>query len=146
MKESKLFGSSATDFIEHPDAKFPPVVKVNKIFISHGSTVYSLQMEYQLHGGGVRMGEKHGGASGNLTTIILEYGEGLVEIRGKVGGILHRTIKQLTFISRKQNGSTVIHGPFGKLGYKSFSIPGNIIGYTGGVGKEDLESLGVFYY
>ena len=145
-KQSKLFGSSSAEsFTEHPDAKFPPVVKVNRIFISHGSTVNSLQMEYNLHGGGVRTGEKHGGASGNLTTITFEYGEGLVEMRGKMGGVLHQTIKQLTFISRKMDGSTVIHGPFGKLGYKSFSIPGNIIGYTGRVGK-DLESLGVFYY
>lgn len=146
VKSSEYFGhSSAPDFVEHPDAKFPPVVKVNKIFIDHGSEVNSLQMEYQLHGGGIRLGEKHGGASGNFTTIIFEYGEGLVEIRGKTGGILHHTIKQLTFVSRKMGGSRALYGPFGKLGYKPFSISGNIIGYTGKAGKV-FESLGVFYY
>jgi hypothetical protein len=145
VRESKYIGHGAPDFTEHPDAMFPPVVKVSKITIHHGWEVYSLQMEYQLHGGGVRLGDKHGGARGNVTTITLEYGEGLVEIRGKTGGILHQTIKQLTFISKRIDGSTSVHGPFGREGYRSFSIPGNIIGYTGRAG-EALESLGAFYY
>lgn len=141
---SKYIGCCSADFSEHPDAKFPPVVKVTKIFVHHGKEVNSIQMEYQLHGGGTRLGDKHGGATGTLTTIQFGYGESLVEIRGKLGGLLHQSIKQLTFVSRKIDGSKTVYGPFGKRGYKSFSVSGNIIGYTGKAGST-FDSLGVFY-
>ena len=124
------------------------MVKVNKIFIHHGDLVDSLQFEYQLHGGSTRLGSKNGGSGGDFfTVVILEYGEKLVGIEGKIDkGDYFAIISQLTFISLKKDGSSCKYGPFGKNGNETFSVSGSIIGYYGSTVNNCLASLGVFYY
>ncbi len=148
VKQSEYFGSSNITFLENPDARFPPVVKINKLFISHGDRVNSLQAEYQLLSGDSRLGDKNGGDGDSLTAINLNYGEELVGLKGMLSGGTYSSIDQLTqltLISRKKDGSTKVYGPFGKAGGKSFSVTGHILGFTGKA-SNFIESLSVFYY
>ena len=145
----QYFGSPiGTAFYENPDMRFPPVVKISKIFISHmhGNGVNSLRVEYQLLDGSTKLGEKNGGDYGDLTTISLGYGEDLIGLKvGVLRGLFSTNItSQLTFISRKKDGNTAVYGPFGQEGDIETTVNGHILGFTGTTNKFVL-SLGVFY-
>ena len=143
VTESKYLGLAiGKSFYENPDMRFPPVVKISKIFISHGDRVYSLRVEYQLLDGGTKLGKKNGGDYGDLTTISFGNGEELVGL--KVGVIVGSMTSQLTFISRKKDGGTAVYGPFGKEADKQITVNGHILGFTGTT-SEFILSLGVFY-
>ena len=151
VKESEYFGGiPLLTFYENPDTRFPPVVKVSKMFISHDDSVYSLQAEYQYLDGTIGLGGKYGGDAGNLTTISLEYGEELSGLKGKLVVLQGpaweiNLIGQITFITRKKDGSTAAYGPFGRGGTVPISVDGHILGFSGSA-PEFLASLGVFYY
>lgn len=74
-------------------------------------------------GGEFLLGKKHGqGNSNNLTTITFAEGEEIVTMQGQTGD---NYVDQLTFITKKQDGSEGKYGPFGTIGKHSFSIYGN---------------------
>lgn len=135
INESEHCGYSPIQYRELPDAKFPPVVKISKISLYHGQEVFTLQMEYQLHGGGTRLGQQIGGVSGNLTTIEFGPGEQLVGAKGLVLNWTYNYLAELSFISRKRNQETVVYGPYGGLYWDftgtPFSILGNAVGFAG---------------
>ena len=59
-----------------------------KIVIGHGHTVDSIQVDYQLLGGNILAGDRHGGEGGDISTIELEEGEYIQEMRGRTDGVL----------------------------------------------------------
>lgn len=149
VKESEYFGYPRKSFIENPDTKFPPVIKVSRIFIYHSDQIDSIQLEYMLHGGGTRLGSKNGGKGGNLTTISFSNKEGLVGIKGAIKpktSIDGPHISQLSFVSNKTHEGVVTYGPFGKDYNETFSVRGNIFGYSGYIGglPTGLKSMSVF--
>jgi hypothetical protein len=150
VAESKWLGQPVSLFYEHPDMRFPPVVKISKVVIYHEDIVYSLQVEYQLLDGTTRVGDKNGKSLGNLTTIDLRDGEELIGLKGAVdhSNWSKGSINQLTFFSRKKNGSIVKYGPFGnKSGDEEMSVVGHILGFAGTlVLRPNLFSLRVYYY
>lgn len=146
IKESAYFGEPTVTFKENPDAKFPPVVKVSKILLYHGEQINSFQAEYKLLGGKSRLGDRHGGKGGDLTVIRFSCGEELIGLKGKLKGGTSGAISQLTFVSRKRDGSRAVYGPFGKAaGDTPFSVKGNILGFTGKA-TDTLESISAFFY
>ena len=154
-KRSDVFGQSYTieplTFSDNPDTYFPPVVKIRKLFIYHASQVNSIQAQYQLWGGDMRLGAKFGAKFsakfGNLTTINFDDDEEILGIEGSaaVGGLC-----QLTFLSRRYNLSQPVlyNGPFGWpcSGKKptSFSVSGNILGFFGNF-QYAVTAFGVYY-
>jgi hypothetical protein len=150
VKESAFFGYPipVATFYENPDFMFPPVTKISKILVHHGDAVNSLQTEYKLLNGSTRLAGRNGGDGENFTTVSLEYGEELTGMNGMVveGPWSFDFIGQITFMSRKKDGSTAVYGPFGKSGSKPISVRGHILGFTGAANTELLLSLGAFYY
>ena len=149
-KKSVLFGSaiSPPEFDENPDTGyFPPVARINKLFIHHGAIVYSIQARYQLLGGASRLGEKFKGIlSGDITTTVkFEDDE---EILGIEGTSVPGKICQLTFISRRYNISNpqLYNGPYGWpcQGSTPFSVSGNVLGFFG-YSTYGINGLGVYY-
>ena len=146
VTETKYLGFPIISFYENPDMRFPPVVKISKIFISHGDRVYSLQVEYQLLDGGTKLGEKNGGDDGDLTTVSFSNGEELIGLKvGIIVGSFDNMTSQLTLISRKKDGGTAVYGPFGKEADKQITVNGRILGFTGAATSELIVSLGIFY-
>lgn len=131
-----------SSFDENPDSFVPAAVKITKLLIHHGSSIDSIQVEYQLYGGGKRLGMKHGGNGGDLSIISLDPGEKIVGLDGKTGG---NSIDQLTFTAERVDGTLVQYGPFGKLGDKPFSAHGNILGFYGRQG-DLIIGIGIYFY
>ena len=132
---------------EDPDLFFPPAVKMSKLYINHGITLNSLQVEYQLLDGSRLLGKKYSGALdsyGNLTIIDIGDREQIIGVECKME-TYYNYIDQITFISRKGNGHVVIYGPFGRLGKKSFSVHGSIVGFFGEA-SNIINGIGVYYY
>ena len=143
VKESNLFGGPGGDkFDEHPDRIYPPVIKINKIFIRHGDSIDSIQMEYLLLDNTTQMGDMHGGPGGNLSTIELDYMEEITRIEGETKGLY---IDQLAIITKKSDGTEKHYGPFGKGGKEYFSFnENNIIGIVG-FSENFINSISVYY-
>ena len=148
VKMSDTFGWYGVQFTEHPDDKFPPVVKVSKILVYHGWVIDSIQFQYQLHGGGKRMGEKHGGNGGNLTTIQISPDDQLIGAEGLLDGGTFSDLKQVIFTTQKKSNGlvTVHHGPFGNLGDKPFSMQGHIVAYAGSAHSDVFDCIAFYYY
>ena len=151
-KRSDVFGKGyksekPPDFSDNPDRYFPPVVKIRRLSIYHGSKVNSIQAQYQLWGGARRLGIKIGGDGGDLTMIKFEDNE---EILGVEGSYVTGTLCQLTLLSRRYNLSQPVlyNGPFGWpcLWEKptSFSVSGNILGFFGN-SNDVVTALGVYF-
>ncbi|KAL6582952.1 hypothetical protein OROMI_005030 [Orobanche minor] len=110
---------------------------IQKIFVNHGSVVYSLTFQ-SIENGTISWSETFGGGHGNdgeLCEISLEDPEEyFVALRGTTGmfGSETSVIASLSFISNKRS-----YGPFGKNTTDLFSIPmheGKIVGFYGECG------------
>lgn len=146
VKLGDTFGWYSLGFTEHPDGKFPPVVKVSKILVYHGWVIDSLQFQYALHGGGKRMGEKHGGNGGNLTAIQLSQDEQLIGVEGLLSGGTFPDLQQVIFTTQKKNTLvTFHHGPFGILGDKFFSMKGHVLAYACNA-HDVFDTIALYYY
>ena len=146
IKLTNTFGWYSPGFTEDPDGKFPPVVKVSKILVYHGWAIDSLQFQYQLHGGGKRMGDKHGGNGGNLTTINIGQNEQLIGVQGLLNGGTFADLQQVVFTTQEKNSLVKIHhGPFGILGDKPFSFEGHFLAYAGS-SHDVLDAIALYYY
>lgn len=151
--KSKEFGTHTDDkytgrpFDDKINLGVPPIVGISKLHIWHDSLIPAIQIEYLLLGGSTRLGDMHGTeyAAGNLTTITLEEGERLVQLRGKTGDFFFDYINQLSFTTIKKGGVYVRYGPFGKLGNVNFrSRWKKICGFFGSSGPY-VFGLGVYY-
>lgn len=131
------------NFDDNPDLLFPPVIRISKLFVHHGDSVDSIQAEYQLLGGGKILAKKHGGDGGGLSIVSLDAGESIIGLECKTRGLL---IDQLTFTTRKENGTIVHYGPFGKYGTDTFSLSGNVIGLIGTENNYCLKGIGAYYF
>ena len=151
VEKSPYFGYSnaSSGFSDDPDGCFPPVVKISKLFIQHGSQINSIQAEYQLLGGGIQKGDRHGGKGGNLTVLKFASDEHLIGFKGKVDDSPLHVVVQLTFITISEKRKTSYYGPYGTTGSDSFSfILGrahkNMIGLAGAA-SDVLEGFQVLY-
>ena len=73
------------------------------------------------------------GATAAITIIALEYGEELIELKGRIFQSNGKDVlAQITFISQKKDGTTSIYGPFGKTvdPDRPISASGRILGNT----------------
>ena len=100
-----------------------------------------IQAEYELLGGGSYSGENHGGTGGSPSTVQFADGEVIVQMSGKTNNTL---VDQLTFITKKSDGSTGTYGPYGKTGKTPFDVNEKIVGFFGRAGNL-LDALGAFY-
>ena len=142
LQESLLFGGSGgLPFADPIIPNIPPVVGVKRIRIRHGDQVDSIDVDYVLLGKGELDGINHGGSGGEPTYITFDEGEFIIKISGTTNG---RLVDQLTFTTRKVDGSVHTYGPYGKTGNTPFEIEGNIVGFFGRSGAL-LDAIGVFY-
>ena len=149
VKESGSMGYNIVRFYEHPDAKFPPVIKLVKLFIHHGSKVDSLQAQYLLHGGKTRLGKRFGGTGGNPTTLKFSSDEVFVGVEGRLDSIFD-DINEMSFISWNVKNEWTIYGPFGLNGdpERPFSFNNNrsILGYKGDILHNTMNSIVLYYF
>ncbi|XP_030484910.2 jacalin-related lectin 3 [Cannabis sativa] len=117
---------------------------VKQVVVAHGTTIDSIQIEYDNNGSSV-WSEKHGGRGGpKVDNIKLDYPhEYLTSINGyyaKLNEWGPPIVRSLTLKSNKK-----LYGPFGVEKGSSFSIPtsgGKIVGFHGKAGWF-VDSIGV---
>ena len=109
-------GTAFADFTgTHP---WPCGVDIVQIIITHRYWIYTIQVRYKTVDNVVIQKPVRGNLDGNAhyeDVINLQYGE---RITGTTGMVCNRTsagtyIRQLAFMSRKQNGQKKVYGPFG---------------------------------
>ena len=151
VKQSKFFGyvkqKAGKNFTDDPDSMFPAVVKINKIFLTHGNQINSIQAEYQLYGGATRKGPRHGGKGRDQTVIKLTRNEHVIGVRGTIAGGPINEILQLGFVTVNEKSEVKVYGPFGEwCGNVSFSLDANVVGFAGSVFKNVVTGFQVFYF
>ena len=120
----------------------PAFIGISQITIWSGHTVEALQVIYFMQGFDYYGARQHGvQQGGNLTTIDFVDGEKLTTIEGTTN---EDYICQLTFITKKPDGSERKYGPFGEAGSYPFSISENIIVLHGTSGTQ-LNTIGAYY-
>ena len=134
-------GTGGNAFSDPVNQNIPPVINVKKMRIRHGNQVDSIDADYLLLGGGILDGQNHGGSGGSPTNVNFAEGEVIIKITGKTNNTL---VDQLTFYTRKPDGSTGKYGPYGKTGKTEFEINGKIVGFFGRAGNL-LDAIGAFY-
>jgi hypothetical protein len=144
VERGPRYGGEGGELWDDPVYSFNmAMVNIKEITVSHGKSVDSIQVNYEILGGGVYEADKHGGDGGSPTTIHFDPGEVLVEMFGNQSDIF---MNQIGFVTRKPDGSKGTHGPFGNAGSKDIAIGalGNIIGFYGSAGGV-LDSIGVYF-
>ena len=142
LVQSELFGGTGGNaFVDPIATTVPPIINVTRLRIRHGNQVDSIQADYELLGGGSITGPNHGGTGGQPTDVRFSQGEVIVEMSGKTN---HTLVDQLTFTTKKSDGSTGTYGPYGRTGRTSFGVEGRIVGFFGRSGNL-VDALGVFY-
>lgn len=142
LKKSDLFGGTGgSEFDDRADITTPPILEIAQLHIWNGDFIDAIQVEYAVLGGSFLLGKKHGGNSGNLTTVTFDEGEHIVALLGQTGD---NYLNQLTFVTMKANGSEAKYGPFGNTGKDPFSVHGNILGFYGYAGSL-LDKIGVYF-
>ena len=140
-KSPEFGGNGGNAFADPIETTVPPIINVTALRIRHGNQVDSIQADYQLLGGGSFTGSNHGGTGGQPTEVCFSEGEVIVEMSGKTNNTL---LDQVTFTTRKPDGSTGTYGPFGKTGRTPYCVRGRIVGFFGRGGNL-IDALGVFY-
>jgi hypothetical protein len=140
-KKSRTWGGRGGNMFTDP-IDSSPVAGIKRMCIRHGNQIDGISVDYQLLGGGTFNGVYHGGSGGSLSTVELAEGEVIIRMNGRTNQAL---VDQLTFTTRKHDGSTCTYGPFGKTGKITFQVEGNnIFGFYGRAGNL-LDALGVYY-
>ena len=142
IEKSTIFGGTGgslwdDDILTH----CPAIVGVRAISIRHGNQIDSIQVTYLLADGSTYSAEKHGGSGGSLSSFNLAEDEMIIRVEGKTNNAL---VDQVTFITRKANGTEGKYGPYGKTGATPFSVDGYVVGFFGRAGNL-LDGLGVYY-
>ena len=143
LKKSHAFGGTGGNaFDDSTDISGPPRVGVTQIQVWSGETVNAIQVTYSVLGFDSLIANQHGkSGNGNLTTIDFADGELVVALQGMINNDL---VSQLTFITRKQDGTKTKYGPFGKVSGHAFSISGKIVAFYGSSGSL-IDKIGVYY-
>ena len=143
LKKSHAFGGTGGNaFDDTTDISGPPRVGVTQIQVWSGDTVNAIQVMYAFLGNDLLLADQHGqSGNGNLTTINFADGELVVALEGMIDNNL---VSQLTFITRKQDGTKTKYGPFGEVGGRAFSISGKIVAFYGSSGSL-IDKIGVYY-
>ena len=143
LKKSHAFGGAGGNaFDDTTDISGPPRVGVTQIQVWSGDTVDAIQVSYAFLGNDFLLANQHGqSGNGNLTTIDFADGELVVALEGMINNDL---VSQLTFITRKQDGTKTKYGPFGEDGGSAFSISGKIVAFYGSSGSL-IDKIGVYY-
>lgn len=127
----------------------PPVIGISKLHIWHGVMVDGLQMEYILLGGSTRLGKLHGNDTVSYTTLTMDRGEQIVELKLNGGNSLYDFLNQISLSSVKPGGVATNYGPFGTVtGSQDYSVHGNIFGFMGNayMHSQWVSALGARYY
>lgn len=144
LKKSSWFGDDSGDYFDdYVDLKFPPIVKISRIFIWSNRHLTAYQVEYLLVDGSLMLGKQHGPENDDgLTTIT--FGDG--EVISALEGATIVTVAEITITTTKQNGEIARYGPFGEAGDGSqhFSIQGKVLGFFGSA-QGGINGLGVYY-
>ena len=138
-------GYGGNEFGNEVPFGLPAVVGIRAISIWSGSIVDGIQTEYLTLDKGTVLGIMHGkGLSKNMSKITFSEGENLELVEGWLSTKDPILVDRVTFTSRKTDGSTVKHGPYGQLSTdNNFTCSGNIIGFLGSAGSQ-INRLGVF--
>ena len=141
QKSNQFGGTGGNPFTDPIETNIPPIVRVSGLKIRHGNQVDSIQATYELLGGMRMTADNHGGTGGSPTTVEFAEGEVIMEMKGKTNNVL---VDQVTFVTRKQDGSSGTYGPYGKTGKTPFEVNGKIVGFFGRSGNL-LDALGAYY-
>ena len=118
------------------------IVGVTGFTIRHGNQVDGVQFTYLLADNTTFQAPYRGGSGGSASTVTLAVGEVIVQVTGKSNGVL---VDQLTFVTKKRDGSSLSYGPYGLTGDKPFTINGLIAAAFGRSGTK-LDGIGFYYY
>ena len=141
-RSQAIGGKGGSEFDDELPFKFPAIVGILSIRVWSGVIVDGIQTEYLTFDKGALLGAMHGnGGSQNMSKITLSDGEKLELVEAMMGV---RLVDQLTFTSRKADGSTVKYGPYGQSTNSSFTCSGSIIGFLGSAGDQ-IDRLGIFF-
>ena len=143
-------GNNSQPFDENPDTDFSlPGVKINKLFIYHGSRVYAIQAEYLLFDGSTKMGKKYGDDQGHTLSVVnFDRDEVIIGVKGTG---YNSQVCQLTFVIQQPIGMevyTYYSGPYGTTCDHYFELWGNMMGFYGGVATDSksIDRFGIYYY
>ncbi len=147
-KTSDYYGTlnAASNFSDNPDATFPPVVRISKLFVRHGIRINAIRAEYQLFGGGTRKGAWHGGWGGKLSVLDFAPDEHIIGFRGFTESAPLETLSQLTFTTIDKKGKVKFYGPYGKVAANPFSRHVSVIGFKGSASITAVKGIQFFYY
>ncbi|KAL5510318.1 hypothetical protein EMCRGX_G005845 [Ephydatia muelleri] len=118
------------------------IIGVTSITIHHGNQVDGIQATYLRTDNSTFEGPYHGGNGGSPTTINFAADEVIVEVYGKTNNVL---VDQITFVTRKRDGSTQTYGPYGMTGETPFSVKGRVASLFGRSGNL-LDAIGFTFY
>ena len=141
MSKSRIFGGSGGGTFDD-FATESGIVGIQKIYIRAGNQVDGIQVVYRLANGRTWTSGRHGGGGGTAYSFSVGVGDFISKIEGKTNGTL---VDQLTFTVTKDNGSTTIHGPYGRTGKTPFSVAGNVVALCGRAGNL-LDGVGFYLY
>ena len=135
---SEVFGSTLEPAWDDDIAsQSPPVVAVRSIRIagSSHSSILSIQVTYEREDGTLYVAPRHGdtGTVFQVTDITLAQDECIVQVQGVVSAFSSGVVRpvQLTFVTRRADGTTAMYGPFGTGDGVPFSLQGLILGFFG---------------
>ena len=129
VKSTETFGGTGRTypFDDSVDAIIPPVVGIKNIMINYGSLIDSIQCTYILLGGGLLLGQLHGGVGGTNTTVMFKEMEMLQQV---TAGSYYAYLGQLT-LHTSFWGEITRHGQYGERQQASFNFYGIILGFHG---------------
>ena len=130
-------GSAWDDFFSHK----PMIVGVQSIDIRSSNQVDSIQVTYLCADKKLYKAPRHGSSGRPQESIHLENDERIVRVEGQTNDV---QITQLTFYSKRQDGTEMKYGPFGETGRTSFAVEGYILGFNGRASNH-LDGLGIYY-
>ena len=137
IETSEMFGGSGgaawDDCILR--ATPPAIVGVHSISIRHANQVDSIQVTYLLADGTTFTAGKHGGPGGISSSFVLAQDEMIIRVEGKTDDVI---VDQVTFITKRADGTLTKYGPYGKTGQTPFSVDG----YVRGVLRPRRQSSG----
>ena len=141
QKSNQVGGTGGSPFTDPIETFIPPIVRVSGLKIRHGNQVDAIQATYELLGGMELVAFNHGGTGGSPTIVEFEEGEVIVQMKGKTNNVL---VDQVTFVTKKKDGTTATYGPYGITGETPYEVNGKIAGFFGRSGNL-LDALGAYY-
>ena len=134
-------GNGGRSYSDNVSTHKPEITGIKAIRIRHGNQVDSIQATYRRADGSTWVAPRHGGSGGRESYIQFADNENIIRMEGKTNNVL---VDQLTFVTRKGDGTQGRYGPFGRTGRTPFAVDGKILGFFGRAGNL-LDSVAVYY-